>query len=172
LLEKVILREIEDKTKISKNQFAYKKYISTVDALHELTNVINLRLGRNEVTVGTFGDIHGAFDEPKFERIKLKMQERGIPHIICNCYDNMNRNRILHANYAEEVINFKATCGFAQGGILSPMIWDVYVNDLVEKLSEIPDIEAFFYSDDFSLICKSNTIAQIRNKMGLAYKIK
>ena len=74
ILEKAILNHLEDEckidTKLTKNQYGFRKNKSTETAIHKLTRKIENAITNNQYAIGIFLDIEGAFDNIKFSSIK------------------------------------------------------------------------------------------------------
>lgn len=161
LIEKLVARLLQDKIdKLNKQQYAYRKNMSTVQALNDFSNAISRRLLRktrkgkivaNRTTYASFCDIEGAFDSPKLERLKAALIKHGVQNYVINWIMNMNSNRIVNAVYCEENRKVKPLKGFAQGGVLSCLLWILYVDELLEELNQIKDIAVWSYSDDIAI---------------------
>lgn len=158
LIEKVIVRLMgETITNLNPMQYAYRKSMSTIQALNDFSHVISKRIVKrtmkaNKTTYASFIDIEGAFDKPKLHRLKTILSNYGIKKYIINWIMNMNSNRIIQAEFCDSKKRIKPLQGFAQGGVLSCYLWIIYVNGLVEKLNAIKDIKAFFFSDDIAIV--------------------
>ena len=56
----------------------------------------------------------------------------------------------------------KVTYGTAQGSILGPLIFILYVNDIFKSL--IPDTSIYMYADDTLLVCKEKNAVNATEK--------
>ena len=54
------------------------------------------------------------------------------------------------------------TRGTAQGSILGPLIFILYVNDIFESLN--PEVSTYMYADDTLLVCKANNLNEAAEK--------
>ena len=118
------------------------------------------------MALGTFLDIEGAFDNVSFDSIKRSLS--------CNCESNeVNRwimSMIHHRKTSVElqgqkmVIAIKKGC--PQGGIPSPFLWNLVINELLEfTRNKIPsDLQGF--ADNLALVSVVTTPKQPRGKQG------
>ena len=70
-----------------------------------------------------------------------------------NTKDNVNRNTSTASS---------RTFGTAQGSILGPLIFILYVNDMFKSV-EIPG-DLFMYADDTLIMCKADNIKDVMDK--------
>lgn len=172
LIEKILVKfnytHIE---KLHKNQFGFIKNKCTVQALHELTNVIKKRMDRRKTTMCFFSDISSAFDKTNFDLIKNKLYQNNLPRVFTEWFNNMNRNRILHTCYGDSESIIRCGMGVGQGSACSPLIWCIYVNDLVIKLNEIVGIKAYFFADDVAILCDFDDEERSQRRLNYAIEI-
>lgn len=131
----MIKRRLEwfvEKNKIlSKSQYGFRRGLSTKDNLCKLMVDINLAFSRNNYVVALFCDIKGAYDNvvPSImfqELIKIGLPFRLVSALTFNIYE---RNIIVKKDnkiIGERVVNK----GLPQGGILSPLLYAIYVRDI------------------------------------------
>lgn len=81
----------------------------------------------------------------------LSASKRGVRDIICKWIDSMLQGRIIRANLIEETREISATRGCPQGGVLSPLLWSLVVDDLLVDLTQ----KGYYvqgYADDIALV--------------------
>ena len=44
--------------------------------------------------------------------------------------------------------------GVLQGGMLSQLLFSLYINDLANELNKIRDIKSYFYADDLAILIR------------------
>ena len=56
--------------------------------------------------------------------------------------------------------------GLHQGSMISPLLFDIYVEDMVERIhqrNKIPIEDILFYADDLAIICTNNQVERVVN---------
>ena len=138
LLERAILWHLQVDLKIparlTKCQHGFKKGASTESAIHKLTRRIEDAKIHKQDAIGIFLDIEGAFDNISFKAIKEGLIEAGIPDQIARWIFSLTSNRSITLSYCGESVIRKATKGSAQGGVLSPLIWNITLDTFLKNL--------------------------------------
>ena len=101
------------------------------------------------MALGTFLDIEGAFDNVSFDAIERALEvNRWISSMI------HNRQTTVELQGERRTIAIRRGC--PQGGILSPFLWNLVVNELLEYTrNKIPsDLQGF--ADDLALVIGIN----------------
>ena len=81
-------------------------------------------------------DIEGAFDNAPFEAMLNALKKRNIPETILNFIEGMLRGRIMLTQCNETSRKASAGRGCPQGGVLSPLLWNLVVDDLLTKCEQ------------------------------------
>jgi hypothetical protein len=100
-------------------QHTYLKGKSTETALHDLVYKIDGSLAQKEFTLGVYLDVDGAFDNTLFESIDDAASDHGV----CSTIDI--RGVRVHMSVRR---------GCPQGGVLSPLLWNMVANSLLNRL--------------------------------------
>lgn len=176
-MEKIIDRNMRDtvlkESPITKDQFAYQPGISTETALFNLTHRISNTMDNKEVCLGAFLDIMGAFDNTLFESIQESLLKKGVKTLTVKWIKNMLKSRAVTMNLGKEKITAKVKKGCPQGGVLSPLLWTLVVDDLIIELNKIPGVYAQGYADDIVILCSSDSrgVNKNRSKTEMAAEI-
>ena len=149
---------------LNKKQYGFRKGCSTEAALHKIVHTIERRIKKKGYVLGTFLDIEGAFDNISFSAIKTTLQNSKIDSVTCNWKYNMISNRFTTVSLKYSIKRFKMTKGFAQGGVLSPVLLNLVVNNLLNKqANEIPGyLQAF--ADDLVILTEGDDLAVIHER--------
>ena len=90
-----------------------------------------------------------------------KLQDSGVSQRTVNILKLLYNS--YHFSLMESSPN-KINLGVAQGSLVSPLLYDWYVNDLVSKLSaQLGTQNTFAYADDVALLCLGHS--DVRNAL-------
>jgi hypothetical protein len=100
---------------------------------------------------------------------------------------NYDKSEAYVVNGNDKSIKFKTSIGVKQGGALSPRLFSIYIEDLVEKIKQTSygglygtknkkiKIDIFLYADDILLICTNKSglqqMLKVVEQYGLDYEI-
>ena len=166
LMEKMILIYLEDKVgidkKLTKNQFGFRKRKCTQTALHKLTNKIEEAIAHGQFALGIFLDVEGAFDAIKFKSIRKAMFDIKIPEKIIKWIYTMLTDREIQLDLHGFTLKRKVGRGCPQGGILSPLLWNLTLNTLLKK-DELDENFIQAFADDLAILIQGIDLLTIRN---------
>ncbi len=155
-LERVVLWEIEDTTlkqrPLSLHQHAYIRGRSCDTALTELVDRIEQGVHRGHYALGVFLDIQGAFNNVNPAKAVEAMNRRGIDSSIVRWYSFYLRNRTATIKINDTQTTRTLPRGLPQGGIISPLAWDLVIDNLLVHLNKEKNIKAVGYADDVAIV--------------------
>lgn len=157
-LEKLIFRRLsnflESKNVITHCQFAFRKGMSTQLALLEQKEFILKNFEENLLTLAVFIDFSKAFDCINHGLLLQKLTRygiRGVAHDLIKSYLN-HRSQYVEVNGVSSQLK-PIKLGVPQGSILGPLLFNIYVNDIVNVDT---DTKYVIYADDTTLLFTSN----------------
>ena len=133
------------------NQHAYTRGLSTETALSEFIDVVERATFSGNHALAVSLDCSGAFDSVTFDAASRAMHKLKIPDIIIRWYDRILRNRHVWADVQGAKHTITPGRGSPQGGVLSPIVWNMVMNTLLTKLESGP-VKAIGYADDIMLV--------------------
>ena len=171
ILEKLVHTKlshyIETNSLLTGLQYGFRPDRSTLDALYQLTNQINLNLDRKTPTLVTFIDFKKAFDCVQHDLLIHKMKKLNLdPGAILwlESYLNHRKQCVLANSKTSDCLCI--TQGVPQGSIIGPLLYIIYANEIskIIKHSKIA-----LYADDTVLYstCKTLTTARYRMQKDL-----
>jgi ribonuclease HI len=167
-LERLVLWRLEDTTfkrfPLHKNQHAFRRGHSTEIPLSKLTNFVETAFINKEYAVGIFLDIIGAFNNVTHEAIIKAMKDNHFPQEIINWYGNYTQSRLCMIVIGNKTYIRHLKDGTSQGGILSPVIFNLVINVLlliIEKAKEL----GIAFADDTMCGSRGRCLQTILNKL-------
>ena len=132
------------------NQHAYSLGKSTKSALHAVVDRIEGATKNKSMCLGTFIDIEGAFDETKYTSIRAALLRHGVNAVLTGWIENMLKKRAVRlASGDQQSAIVVKVC--PQAGVLSPLLWNMVVNDLITMLNA-SHYYTIGYADDLTII--------------------
>ena len=162
LQEKAILWHMQHDLNITKNiskrQYGFKKGCSTEAALHKVAHTIERRIAKKGFVLGVFLDIEGAFDNVSFKAISEAIRNTKADPSTAQWIINMVTNRYISITHKQTTKRIQVRRGCPQGGILSPFLWNLVIDDLLNySAKDIPGyLQAF--ADDLSSLAEGNDL--------------
>ena len=171
-MERVVDRHITDNVlkynPLHYNQFAYRESKSTEAALKKLVNTI--KKNHRHYVLGAFIDIAGAFDNTSHESIKRALGRKGVDSKTCGWISAMLRERQAVLTVGSSTKKFDVTTGCPQGGVLSPLLWSLVIDELIVKLSST----GFYiqvYADDVAILVNALCLTILRELLERALRM-
>ncbi len=145
-------------------QHAYTKGRSCDSALSTFTNEIEYALHNGKHMLAVSLDCSGAFDCIKFESAEKCMKQKGIPKNITRWYVNLLKGRKVHAKVQGQATHVIPHRGSPQGGVLSPLIWNLIMDSLLTTFKGGP-VKVLGYADDILLYVVGKSPTTLANMM-------
>ena len=112
-----------------------------------------MKIDKKEYTSVAFLDIEGAFNNVYPEATVDALLKLGISAPIVKLISFLLTSRIVSSTIGEATVERQVSRGTPQGGIISPLLWVVVVNELLNSMSN-SGIKVIAYADDVGVICQ------------------
>ena len=148
---------------LSDLQFGFVKNKGTTDALSYISQRIYENLDKSKPMIATFLDLSKAFDTVNHDILLRKLNKYGIRGNVLDLFASYlfnRRQKVRLQNYTSKYR--KISCGVPQGTILGPLLFILYVNEL---LVDMPKGSILSYADDTVIISSDNTWSMAQEKM-------
>lgn len=138
LLEKVLNELAAPYLSTADNQMGFKKNVSTSTAIYTLKQVAGYYKSRKTSVCACYLDLSKAFDRLAHDRLWLILQERGVPGHVTKVLKTWysQQSNVVRWNGALSDPS-KLACGVRQGGSMSPILFNVYMDGLSHKLNQL-----------------------------------
>lgn len=152
VLERLILKRLLPYIVTNKilpnSQFGFRSMHSTIHQVHRLVDAISFSLEKKYYCTCAFLDISQAFDRVWYEGLLFKLKKFLSPslYLLLKSYLTNRHFQIRFGSSVSEIENIFA--GVPQGGILSPLLFNIYTSDQpVSQNTIVAD-----YADDKAII--------------------
>ena len=162
LFEHCILTVFSEFLISSDNQFGFKTGVGCAHAVYSVRKTVDYFVSNNSTINLCFLDIAKGFDKINHSVIMLKLMKRNVPIVLINLllyWYNISNNIVRWKGLMSEP--YKLLAGVRQGGVLSPTLFSIYVDDFLKKFNKFGccfhgiSISAVMYADDLVLLAPS-----------------
>ena len=150
---------------ISGEQYGFRKGRTTCNAFVNLTNYIYRELDNGMYVFSLFVDFKKAFDSVDHDILLCKLYHYGVRGVAYNFFKSYLSNRYQFVSLNDACSSLKLiTHGVPQGSILGPLLFLVFIDDIVNSTEAFKFI---LYADDstLSLSFDKSQLYTIHNKI-------
>ena len=154
LLEKIVYKRLykflTQQNLLTPCQYGFRKAFSTELAIKEFQDRVAKHMRNNNSCLGLFLDLSKAFDTLQHDILLMKLEKYGVRGKALTWFKSYLSNRLQSVIYKNTISATKpVTCGVPQGSVLGPLLFLVYVNDLVNVSDKAKFI---LFADDTNII--------------------
>ncbi len=185
VLERIILDRLGVYLDTTDNQFGFKAHHSTDLCIYALKEVVDLYKRQNSTVIIGFIDASKAFDRVNHQKLFSKLRQRGIPNSILRISTYWYANQSMQIKWGNCVSDsFRVSNGVRQGSLLSPALFNVFMNELSEELSDCrtgcmlgnTTVNHYMYADDLVVFSPSSAgfqqLLNICSDYGIRYDVQ
>ena len=164
LIDIVFIDKYSDALYTSQLQFGFKKNHSTVLCTSVLLGTVSYFTQRNSDVYACMLDASKAFDRVHYGKLLKLLLHRKMPAVVVRfLIDNYKRQCMSVEWNSYRSMPFDVQNGVKQGGVLSPLLFSIYIDELLCKLErsglgcyiENTFLGALGYADDITLVSPS-----------------
>ena len=179
VLEKLLLDRLSLYFTTTDNQFGFKPKHSTDICIYALKEAVETYRKQGSTMLVGFIDASRAFDLIHHYKLFNKLKLRGVPSSLIRILVYWYANQQMQVKWGSTLsAQFRVGNGVRQGGILSPALFNLYMDGLSQQLRECRTgcMIGDMYADDLSLISPSSSgfqqLLNICSNYGLDFDIK
>jgi hypothetical protein len=139
-LERLVDRFLRDEILVFRpfhpNQHSYQALNSVEMALHQLVMRVEKTLDQQEVALGVFLDIEGAFNNTSYDTIYTALARHGVGYTIVRWIRATLEGRQATATLGSFSRSVAVSKGCPHRRVLSPLLWCLVVDELLVRLNE------------------------------------
>lgn len=176
LLEKILAARLtkflEARNIFDPNQEGFTGNRNTVRYLNRLHLETKSDLLQNNTVIGLFVDFEKAFDSVWKKGLIVKMSKLHIQGKVLKLIDNFLESRKVQLNVNEKLgaLRNSNEYGLPQGSALSPVLFKIYLLDILEDYTIRDDIRVYKFADDGTIKVKNESTAQCINSLDTVTK--
>ena len=155
---------LESKNLLSNRQFGFRKNRSTIDPLMILSREIQNAFAAQNQTIAVFFDLEKAYDTTWRVGILIQLVDWGIVGNMFNCLKDFLSERFLKVRVGSCISSaYLQEEGIPQGSVLSPTLFNVAINGLLEQVPV--GVHGLAFADDYAIVCSKSTAVEACQKI-------
>jgi hypothetical protein len=169
IFENAILTLYKDYFITSDNQCGFKKNSSCSHAIYCVRQAVNTFTDSGSTVNLCALDLSKAFNKMNHHGLYIKLMARNVPNCLLEILEHWFSICSTCVRWGQFVSRFVyLSCGVRQGGVLSPYLFSIYVDDVIDKITRsnigcnlrLMCISIFMYADDLLILSPSVTYLQ------------
>ena len=145
-------------------QFGFRKGKSCDHAVSNIVTKIEQALVQRGIAIGIFLDITGAFDNVSTSYILKVLRTSPVSACVYNVIEYLLSNRRVKYTLGKSTIIRLLLKGFAQGGRLSPTLWNLVVDVLIKEINVTLAEFLQALADDLASLFSGANIVPLRQR--------
>ena len=155
---------LESRNLLSNRQFGFRKNRSTIDPLLILTREIQNAFANQNQTIAVFFDLEKAYDTTWRGGILMQLADWEIGGNMFNVVKDFLSDRYLKVRIGSEFSSeYIQEEGIPQGSVLSPTLFNIAINGLLEQVPV--GVVGLAFADDYAITCSKSTAVEACQKI-------
>jgi exonuclease III len=164
VFDSILNARLRKHVQLNDNQFGFRAGLSTESAILCLKSTVKYYVDRKTPVYACFLDLSKAFDLVSYDTLWSKLKATNLSPEIIRIFRYWYGSQVNSVRWVDSLSeNYRLECGVRQGGLSSPTLFNLYVNDLIEELGRthvgchVDDVcvNNLSYADDMVLLSAS-----------------
>ena len=153
---------------LSNSQYGFRKGHSTSHAVTHLSESVIKHLENKKVCALLFIDLKSAFDTVNIHLLLSKLDHYGFRGNILKLLSSylQGRKQFIKSGLIESCV-LDVVCGVPQGSVLGPLLFTLYINDIVN----CSKFESILFADDAALLLADTTLKKLKKEVNTEVKL-
>ena len=170
VVKKQIERYLESNNIITEHQSGFRKNYSCETAIQTVIDEWKLIISERKMVGVVFMDLKRAFETIDRDRLLEKLYQYGCKGTVLEWFRSYLTNRTQQVRYNDVCSKLLSTeYGVPQGSVLGPLLFIIYINDLVKVCPEDCNIKMF--ADDTLIYVTGESSMEVERKMNVAFNV-
>ena len=158
-----LMNVVSDTQFLSDKQFGYRPGVGTGDAIFAFLNDVYESRSRGHLTGACFLDLKKAFDSVHHTYLFEVLGKLGLHDTVLNWLMSYLTSRTQYTKIGSTYsAPAPVTFGVPQGSVLGPLLFIIYINDVVERMGEC---KFSLYADDLVVYSSANKVDLIQARL-------
>lgn len=147
------------------NQFGFRRKLAAIQKAAHLEMLVRLNTGPRKKTIAVLLDVAKAYDKVWRNGLLLKMYRLQLPRWMLTITRSWLADRRFQVRWDKELSSVRtAPEGLPQGSALSPLLFNVYVQDM-PKFERDKDMHVLQFADDTALLGVGLSVEGAQNRI-------
>ena len=169
ILERIVynrtVKFLDQNNILGRYQYGFRSNYSTSMALTDIANKIVDTFEENSFLIGVFVDLSKAFDTINHNIMLAKLQYYGFRGVAYSWFNSYLSNRYQCTKYKSCISELKKIlCGVPQGSLLGPLLFILYINDII-NVSNSSTSSYILYADDTNILFSGKDLTSLQDRV-------
>lgn len=156
---------LESNEIINEEQAGFRKNMSTANAILKLVHGIKTGFNSKKSSLAVFVDFQGAYDSVWRSKLLVKLLQSGISGRMLSWYRRFLTQRWCRTSWKNIDSSYRQSrIGLPQGAVSSCVLFNLYTNDLIEKLKKIEGVNVCMFADDMVIWIQKENIKNFQKQ--------
>ena len=157
---------LEDRDLLAKEQCGFRKDHSTTDHLVRLESFVREAFANNQQVVAVFFDLEKAYDRTWKYGILSDLFDLDFRGRLPTFIEGFLSERLFDVRVGSTLSQlYKQEMGVPQGSILSPILFNIKINNIIKHVTK--GLDASLFVDDFALCIRGSRLSTLERTMQL-----